>query len=273
MKSSRRKPFIRNLLAIIVFILIASWLVRSGVRSLYPRIDSIPAVFSGDTIVIKGRGFGSTGSLIFSNPDSENAELTSEENWSENNIRVQVPDLVSGSTIQVETKKIGIPFKSNIYPVVVKLPKLKNQAGTFQVPVQENAYWPLFRYDQRNTGSSPQPAELNGQSPWMFQTGKGIFSTPVIDRNGAIYIGSADHNFYALSTTGEEEWHYATGELIDSAAILPADYIEGGRNTVILPSGDGFLYNLDLDKKTDISDERLIWKFDARVSPRASFNN
>ena len=66
MKPSRRNPTIRNIFAIIVFILIAAWLVRSGVRSLYPWIDSIPAVFSGDTIVIEGRGFGSSGSLFFS---------------------------------------------------------------------------------------------------------------------------------------------------------------------------------------------------------------
>ena len=46
-----------------------------------------------------------------------------------------------------------------------------------------------------------------------------------------------------------------------------------GKHTVILPSGDGFLYTLDLDKETAESKERIIWKFDARVSPRASYNN
>ena len=273
MKHTRRNPTIRNILAIIIFVLLASWLIRSGLRSLHPQIDSIPAVFSGDPVVIEGHGFGSGGILNFSNPAGEITEIRAMENWSESNIRLQIPDLVSGSTFQVVTRFFGIPFKSNVFPVVVKLPELKDQPGPFQVPVQEDAYWPLFRYDQRNTGSSRQPAVFNGQAPWMFQTGKGIFSTPVIDRDGTVYIGSADHNFYAISATGEEKWHYTTGELIDSAAVLPADYIEGGRNTVILPSGDGFLYNLDLDKKTDAADERLIWKFDARVSPRASYNN
>lgn len=273
MNSSRRKPIIRNLFAIAVFILITAWLVRSGVRSLYPQIDSIPAVFSGDAIVIKGSGFGSNGRLIFSNPAGEISEVTSVENWSDITIRVQNPDLVTGSSLQVVTQNLGITFKSNIYPIVIKLPELMNQTGTIQVPLQEGSYWPLFRYDQRNTGSSPQPAIFNGNVPWMFQTGKGIFSTPVIDRDGTIYIGSADHNFYAISSSGEEKWRYTTGEMIDSAAILPADYLAAGKNTVILPSGDGFLYNLDLDKKTDVSEERVIWKFDARISPRASYNN
>ena len=159
-------------------------------------------------------------------PAGEFSEISAVENWSESNIRVQIPDLVSGSTFQVVTRYFGIPFKSNVFPIVVKLPELKDQAGPFQVPVQEDAYWPLFRYDQRNTGSSPQPAVFNGQAPWMFQTGKGIFSTPVIDRDGTIYIGSADHNFYAISASGDEKWHFVTGEMIDSAAILPADYIE-----------------------------------------------
>ncbi len=35
---------------------------------------------------------------------------------------------------------------------------------------------------------------------WRFQTGKGIFSTPVIDGDGNVYVGSADRTFYALST-------------------------------------------------------------------------
>ncbi|HTX79717.1 MAG TPA: PQQ-binding-like beta-propeller repeat protein, partial [Longilinea sp.] len=183
-----------------------------------------------------------------------------------------IPDLASGDAFKVETRFLGIPLDSNTFPVVVKLPELKDQSA-FQVPVQDNAYWPLFRYDQRNTGSSPQPATfVSGETPWMFQTGKGVFSTPIIDHNGNIYIGSADHIFYSLSPSGRENWQFTSGEIIDSAAILPADYLENGKNTVIFPGGDGFIYCLNLNAAASGQD-RLLWKFDARVSPRASFNN
>ena len=166
---------------------------------------------------------------------------------------------------------MGISFLSNEFPLVVKLDALKEQ--TSAVPLQDGSQWALFRYDQRNTGSSPQAAVYSGKQPWMFPTGKGIFSTPVIDREGNIYIGSADHKFYALSGSGAELWHYSAGEMIDSAGILPAAYLENGKDSVIFPAGDGFLYCLDLQPGAKTGEERLLWKFDARVSPRASYNN
>lgn len=77
--------------------------------------------------------------------------------------------------------------------------------------------WPTFRHDSRNTGSSSIRAAYTGDKPWMFQTGKGIFSTPVIDDKGTVYVGSADHFFYALNADGSLKWKYQTGEIIDSA--------------------------------------------------------
>ena len=128
---------------------------------------------------------------------------------------------------------------------------------------QPGAPWPVFRRNLRNNANSPIHACYQGDQAWFFQTGKGIFSTPVIDAQGVIYFGSADHNFYALNPDGSEKWHFRTGEIIDSAAALPAD-IPG---TVIVPSGDGFLYRLDT------ASGREVWRFDARQSPRASYNN
>ena len=55
---------------------------------------------------------------------------------------------------------------------------------------------------------------------WSFQTGKGIFSSPVVGADGTIYFGSADKNFYAVSPSGTQVWQIACGELIDSAALL-----------------------------------------------------
>ena len=133
----------------------------------------------------------------------------------------------------------------------------------YQAACQPDAPWPTFRRTLRNSAYSPIPAHYQGDQPWFFQTGKGIFSTPVIDAHGVIYFGSADHKFYALNADGSEKWHFKTGEIIDSAAALPDDY----PGTVLVPSGDGFLYRIDAENG------REVWRFDARQAPRASYNN
>jgi len=133
----------------------------------------------------------------------------------------------------------------------------------YRALLHPGAPWPTFRRTIRNSGYSPIQAEYQGDKPWFFQSGKGIFSTPIVDQEGVIYFGSADHNFYAINPDGREKWRFRTGEIIDSAGALPADQ----PGTVLVPSGDGFLYRLDTQ------DGREIWRFDAGQSPRASYNN
>jgi outer membrane protein assembly factor BamB len=133
----------------------------------------------------------------------------------------------------------------------------------YRAPLQSGAPWPTFRRTIRNRGYAPIRAEYQGDEPWFFQTGKGIFSTPIVDEDGIIYFGSADHNFYAINPDGREKWRFRTGEIIDSAGALPADQ----PGTVLVPSGDGFLYRLNTQ------DGREVWRFDARLSPRDSYNN
>jgi outer membrane protein assembly factor BamB len=80
-------------------------------------------------------------------------------------------------------------------------------------------------------------------------------------------VGSADHTFYGLESDGSLRWKLETGEIIDSAAVLLRAGISGPGETLIVPSGDGYLYNVLA------ADGSVLWKFDARVSPRASYNN
>ncbi len=129
-----------------------------------------------------------------------------------------------------------------------------------------SAVWPVFRHDRQNTGRSPIRAVYRHDHPWMFQTGKGIFSTPVIDRDGAVFVGSADHSFYALAADGHLRWRFETGDIIDSAAALP-DIVPGEPSRVLVPSGDGTLYCLQRETG------KVLWTFDPRVAPRASYNN
>ena len=131
--------------------------------------------------------------------------------------------------------------------------------------MQDDALWPCFRNNWQNTGTSTIRANYIGKKPWMFQTGKGIFSTPVIDRDGHIYVGSADHWFYALEPDGSVKWQMKAGELIDSAGVL--GYLGDDEiPVVIVPSGDGYLYCLKCETG------EIMWKFEAELTPETSYN-
>ncbi len=111
--------------------------------------------------------------------------------------------------------------------------------STYVVPLDAASPWPKFRRDAQQSGRSPVLPTDSGSSPWVFQTGNGVFSSPVIDGDGTIYIGSADQYFYSIDRNGHARWKLMVGGIIDSAALLD----DQGR--VIFGAGDGRLYALE----------------------------
>lgn len=154
-------------------------------------------------------------------------------------------------------------------PFPVLAPAPPSRPFGYRVPVEPDSPWPTFRRDHRNTGSSPLPARSSREQPWAFETGKGIFSTPVIDARGVVYVGSADHVFYAIGPDGRERWRTVTGEIIDSAGALGPD-LPGDPPSVTMIAGDGIMRRL----RTDAANAgQLVWSFDARSAPGAGFND
>jgi glucose dehydrogenase len=87
-----------------------------------------------------------------------------------------------------------------------------------------------------------------GDLKWKFKSGGKIFSSPAISE-GVAYIGSEDHNLYAIDIkTGKQVWKFTTGGAVSSS---PA--VHNGR--VCVGSFDGNYYMLDA--KTG----GLVWKF------------
>lgn len=119
----------------------------------------------------------------------------------------------------------------------------------YAVPLDPRSPWPKFRANELQSGRSPVlPLVHPGLKTWVFPTGKGIFSSPVIGADGSVYIGSADQRFYALDASGKELWSVLTGGIIDSSALLD------DRGRVIVAGGDGLLYCLER------SSGRILWK-------------
>ncbi|MFX0098175.1 MAG: PQQ-binding-like beta-propeller repeat protein [Candidatus Hodarchaeota archaeon] len=111
--------------------------------------------------------------------------------------------------------------------------------------------WYSFRGDVKNSGISPRlDWSQNKDAEFTvsrFRTGNGIFSTPVIDAEEKIYVGSADRKFYALDPlTGTELWHKDIGGIIDSAACLD------DRGNVYLAGGDGKIHAYKREDGTEL---------------------
>lgn len=122
---------------------------------------------------------------------------------------------------------------------------------TAAAPLAERSPWPKFRGNMAQTGRSDLLPRLDGGALWTVQTGKGIFSSPVVAADGTIYVGSADRTFYAISPEGDVRFEVETGEIIDSAALLD------DRGRVYFGSGDGHLRALDAETG------EVLWSFAA----------
>jgi outer membrane protein assembly factor BamB len=123
-----------------------------------------------------------------------------------------------------------------------------------------------MRHDQRNTGESPIEARFTGDRPWSFNTGRAVFSTPVIGADGTVYVGSADGFFYAISRSGKLLWRVKTGNLIDSAAVLGRARAAGESASVTFGSGDEYLYQLRTSPTSLAPEQRVVWRYKAPSS-------
>ncbi|MFQ5740559.1 MAG: PQQ-binding-like beta-propeller repeat protein [Acidobacteriota bacterium] len=68
-----------------------------------------------------------------------------------------------------------------------------------------------------------------GTEKWRFAMGELVISSPAIAPDGTIYVGSFDHNLYAINPDGSEKWRFATGDNVySSPAIAPDGTIYAG---------------------------------------------
>lgn len=106
-----------------------------------------------------------------------------------------------------------------------------------------------FRGDTNHPGVYDEaPIEKFHQLKWKFQTKGTIFSSPALV-GGTLYIGSSDHNLYALNaSTGEQKWAFKTASSVASSPAV-------ANGTVYFLSYDGNLYAVDASTGT------LRWKF------------
>lgn len=79
---------------------------------------------------------------------------------------------------------------------------------------------------------------------WKFKVGNsGIVSSPLVDGNETIYIGSAGENiFFAVDSLGQEKWRFTiSGSLQSSPALGPSGtiYFQSHYPSYLLAIGQG----------------------------------
>ena len=91
--------------------------------------------------------------------------------------------------------------------------------------------WPMFGHDPQHTGRSPYKSTEIDIFKWKLKIAGSIYSSPSIGSDGTIYIGSRDHNIYAINPSGTLKWKFETGDRVESTPAIGSDgtiYIGSG---------------------------------------------
>ncbi|MCK4266088.1 MAG: right-handed parallel beta-helix repeat-containing protein, partial [Thermoplasmata archaeon] len=84
--------------------------------------------------------------------------------------------------------------------------------------------WPMFRCNPQHTGqSSYNTTHVRGLVSWNFTIGDFVRSSPSINPDGTIYIGSNDGKLYALYPNGTEKWNFSAGDNVASSPAIASD--------------------------------------------------
>jgi len=81
----------------------------------------------------------------------------------------------------------------------------------------------------------------DGTKKWEFLTGSNVKSSPTIDTDGTIYVGSYDDKLYAINPDGTKKWEFQTVNWINSSPAIGSD------GTIYVGSWDNKLYAFNTD--------------------------
>ena len=101
---------------------------------------------------------------------------------------------------------------------------------------------------------------LSGEEVWRYKPRQGgiggvrlrIYSSPTIDDEGILYVGSGDMNLYAVDRrTGQLFWREPTGGVLDSSPVISAD------KHLYVANREGVLFKYLIDP---LVEDREVWR-------------
>jgi len=106
-------------------------------------------------------------------------------------------------------------------------------------PPQAPDVWPMFGHDPQHTNLSPFVGAQTANVEWKYTIGEPVWSSPAIDANGTLYVGSEDGKLYAINPNGTFKWSCQTGTYVSDSPAIGAD------GTVYVGSYDNKLYAIN----------------------------
>jgi len=117
--------------------------------------------------------------------------------------------------------------------------------------------FPMYRHNLQRTGRVPFAGPSNNDIKWSISTSGEIWSSPVIDADGVIYVGGTDGNLLSVTPNGKVLWAYKVSDEIFGSPTI------GLEGVVYFGSVDGRLYAISPDGK-------LKWKFQTKGAVHTS---
>jgi outer membrane protein assembly factor BamB len=153
---------------------------------------------------------------------------------------LQVMDVQSGGTLATIPLE-GLSFSEVLGSAAIANGSIAVAVGSSVAFFGPASEWPEFHTNPANSGNNTSEWKLGASSflvtKWTLQTGSAMSSAS--EAGGRVYVGSANHNAYALNPfTGAILWAYATGGEVGSTPAV-------SNGVVYVGSGDGNVYALD----------------------------
>jgi outer membrane protein assembly factor BamB len=150
-----------------------------------------------------------------------------------------------------DTVTFDIYFGTNSNPSLVESDLSTNTYNPGTLNSKVTYYWKVVAKDGKGSETEGPIWSFTtleeGTVKWEYNTGI-ILSCPAIGPDGTIYIGSMDHNLYAIRPDGTLKWKFSTYSVIDSSPAIGPDC------TIYVGSWDQYLYAINPDGS-------LKWKF------------
>ncbi len=132
-------------------------------------------------------------------------------------------------------KSYTMDFGDGSEPIFVET---NSYSQTFTHTYQGGLFKPICRVVKTDLGLNTETDPGNIiVAKWKFKTGGEIDTSPAIDDDGIIYLGSDDGKLYAVDPlAGNEIWRFQTGDQIKSSPAIGSD------GTIYFGSTDNYFY-------------------------------